>query len=208
MSKFPKQGIPFESEATFLGFLPNKEGKLKYLRWQAGSEVFFGKIPKPLRSTLYRTLNPGDPVQICGEREVDLRKGEEKCVLYRVVPLGGKTGSSSAAAVSTPIAEADPDSAAKSVKGKVLVCQKSDCCRRGARAVLQALKTHLAAYPDSIRVQGVGCMKDCKRGPNVVFMPDKARYSGVSPQGIPALLERHFSVSSGQAQEAEAAVTP
>ncbi|MEN9222352.1 MAG: (2Fe-2S) ferredoxin domain-containing protein [Thermostichus sp. BF3_bins_97] len=204
MSKFPKQGIPFESEGQFLGFLPSKEGKLKYLRWQAGSEIFFGKIPKPLRSALYRTLKPGDPVQICGEREVDLRKGEEKWVLYRVEPVGDRAGSSPPAGFSAPVVGLDPDPTAKGgVKGKVLVCQKSDCCRRGAGAVIQALNAHLATYPDSIRVQGVGCMKDCKRGPHVVFMPDKARYSGVSAQGIPALLERHFPLASPQPQEAE-----
>lgn len=60
MSKLAKQRIPFEAEGQFLGFLPDKDGKLKYLRWQAGAEVFAGKIPKPLRSELYRSLKPGD----------------------------------------------------------------------------------------------------------------------------------------------------
>ncbi len=192
MSKFAKQRIPFESEGRFLGFLPDKDGKLKHLRWQAGAEVFAGKIPKPLRSALYRTLKPGDTVQIAGEREIDPLKGREKWVLYRVVPVQASPEASS------PIA---PPGSEERRKRVVLVCQKSDCCRRGALEVMQALQAHLAAYPEAIRVQGVGCMKDCKRGPNLVFMPDKARYSGVSPQGIPALLERHFPL----VQEAEAA---
>jgi (2Fe-2S) ferredoxin len=181
MSKLAKQRIPFEAEGQFLGFLPDKDGKLKYLRWQAGAEVFAGKIPKPLRSELYRSLKPGDRLQIAGEREVDPFEGREKWVLCRVVPV-------QASPKAAPGAE-------EGRKGVVLVCQKSDCCRRGAMAVMQALQAHLAAYPETIRVQGVGCMKDCKRGPNVVFLPDKARYSGVSPQGIPALLQRHFPLA-------------
>ncbi|MFS8909908.1 (2Fe-2S) ferredoxin domain-containing protein [Synechococcus sp. H60.3] len=199
MSKLAKQRIPFESEGQFLGFLPDKDGKLKYLRWQAGAEVFAGKIPKPLRSELYRSLKPGDRVQIAGEREVNLLKGREKWVLYRVVPV-------QAGIPATSPPKAAPESEEKR-KGVVLVCQKSDCCRRGALEVIQALQAHLAAYPETIRVQGVGCLKDCKRGPNVVFLPDKARYSGVSPQGIPALLERHFPIASLQVQQVETAAS-
>jgi (2Fe-2S) ferredoxin len=214
MSKFPKQGIPFESEGQFLGFLPDKDGKLKYLRWQAGADIFSGKIPKSLRSALYRTLKPGDTVQICGEREVDPHKGREKWVLYRVVPLGERAGglssASGAEAASEPVApnitDIKGDIKGTDIKGKVLVCQKSDCYRRGAGAVMQALNSHLAAYSGSICVQGVGCMKDCKRGPHVVFMPDKARYSGVSPQGIPDLLERHFAIAS-RVQQVETAAS-
>ncbi|MFS8908096.1 (2Fe-2S) ferredoxin domain-containing protein [Synechococcus sp. OH2] len=199
MSKLAKQRIPFESEGQFLGFLPDKDGKLKYLRWQAGAEVFAGKIPKPLRSELYRSLKPGDRVQIAGEREVDLLKGREKWVLYRVVPVQA----SPVAAMSSPKAAPGSEEARK---GVVLVCQKSDCCRRGALEVMQALQAHLAAY-GGIRVQGVGCLKDCKRGPNVVFLPDKARYSGVSSQEIPALLERHFPIASLQGQQVETAAS-
>jgi len=182
VGKLAKQRIPFEAEGYFLGFLPDKDGQLKYLRWQVGSEVFAGKIPKPLRSELYRSLKPGDRVQIAGEREVNLLKGREKWVLYRVVRIP---------AISPP--KAAPESKEKR-QGVVLVCQKSDCCRRGALEVMQALQTYLAVY-EGIRVQGVGCLKNCKRGPNVVFLPDKARYSGVSSQEIPALLERHFPLA-------------
>ncbi|MFQ3615032.1 MAG: (2Fe-2S) ferredoxin domain-containing protein [Cyanobacteriota bacterium] len=194
MGKSHKQGIPFASEGQFLGFVPSSDGKLKYLRWQTGSELFTGKIPKPIRSQLYRTLQPGDPIQIWGEREVDLRKGQEKWVLYRVEPSPTQSPSQPALTLQAGSSATDPG---PKPKGTVLVCQKSDCCRRGAGDVIQALKAHLATYPDSIRVQGVGCMKACKQGPNVVFMPDKARYSGVSSQGIPALLERHFPSPSG-----------
>jgi (2Fe-2S) ferredoxin len=200
MSKFAKQRIPFEVEGQFLGFLPDKDGKLKYLHWQAEAEVFVGKIPKPLRSALYRTLKPGDRVQIAGEREVDLLKEREKWVLYRVVPLGERAGCIASGA------EADPEPGAPKAKGKVLVCQKSNCYRRGAGAVIQALDFHLAAYSGSICVEGVSCLKDCQRGPNLVFLPDKVRYSGVSSQAVPALLKRHFPLVQ-QADQSQAAAS-
>ncbi|MGQ9836740.1 MAG: (2Fe-2S) ferredoxin domain-containing protein [Cyanobacteriota bacterium] len=204
MGKSHKQGIPFAVEGRFLGFVPAADGKLKYLRWQTGSDLFTGKIPKPMRSQLYRTLQPGDPIQIWGEQEVDLGKGQEKWVLHRVEPSPTQSSAEpeptlqtvSFGSLSLP-GDPLPGDPTSKPKGTVLVCQKSDCCRRGAKDVIQALQAHLAAYPDSIRVQGVGCMKACKQGPNVVFMPDKARYSGVSSQEIPALLRRHFPSLSG-----------
>ncbi|NJR37861.1 MAG: (2Fe-2S) ferredoxin domain-containing protein [Leptolyngbyaceae cyanobacterium CSU_1_4] len=41
-------------------------------------------------------------------------------------------------------------------------------------------------------VKGTGCMKRCKAGPNLV-MPDKTRYTKISPKAIPALIEQHFA---------------
>jgi hypothetical protein len=177
MSKFAKQRIPFEVEGQFLGFLPDKDGKLKYLRWQAEAEVFVGKIPKPLRSALYRTLKPGDRVQIAGEREVDLLKEREKWVLYRVVPLGERAGCIASGA------EADPEPGAPKAKGKVLVCQKSNCYRRGAGAVMQALRLPLGCLLRLNLRAGGGLSERLPAGPK---------------RGVPArqsLLQRCFSAS-------------
>jgi len=35
-------------------------------------------------------------------------------------------------------------------------------------------------------------MKRCKAGPNLV-MPDKTRYTKISPKAVPALIDQHFT---------------
>ena len=61
-----------------------------------------------------------------------------------------------------------------------MVCQKSDCMKRGGKAVCQALEAALSdrGLEDQVTIKGTGCMKNCKAGPNLV-MPDKTRYSRI-----------------------------
>jgi NADH:ubiquinone oxidoreductase subunit E len=76
----------------------------------------------------------------------------------------------------------------------ILVCQKSDCMKRGGKALCQALESELrnSGLEDSVTIKGTGCMKNCKSGPNLV-MPDKTRYSKIQAEQVPALIDKHFS---------------
>ncbi|XZO01932.1 MAG: (2Fe-2S) ferredoxin domain-containing protein [Microcoleus sp.] len=60
-----------------------------------------------------------------------------------------------------------------------LVCQKSDCQKRGSGAVCKALENALncSGLAGEVIVQKTGCLKQCKAGPNIVVMPDKTRYT-------------------------------
>ncbi|NEP36436.1 (2Fe-2S) ferredoxin domain-containing protein, partial [Moorena sp. SIO3B2] len=79
-------------------------------------------------------------------------------------------------------------------KASILVCQKSSCRKRGGQAVCNAIASSLKDHglEDQVKIKETGCLKQCKHGPNLVMMPDKARYSEVAPQQIPTLIERHF----------------
>jgi (2Fe-2S) ferredoxin len=46
---------------------------------------------------------------------------------------------------------------------------------------------------DQVAIKGTGCMKQCKSGPCVVFMPDKSRYTGVAVKEVQILVEKHFT---------------
>lgn len=90
----------------------------------------------------------------------------------------------------TPIALAKP---AKK-KATILVCQKSDCRKRGGKAICPIIEEHLRdrGLQDEVAIKATGCMKRCKAGPNIVVMPDKTRYSRIEASEIPELLAKHF----------------
>lgn len=77
---------------------------------------------------------------------------------------------------------------------KILVCQKSSCRKRGGDKVCHALQQELGdrGLTDQVQIQKTGCLKKCKKGPNVVVLPDKTHYTNISDHHIPQLLEKHF----------------
>jgi len=81
----------------------------------------------------------------------------------------------------------------KNQKSCIFVCGKSDCCKKGGRAVIASLQEELSdrGLDQEITIKPTGCMKRCKAGPNVV-MPDKTRYSKISAKEVPTILEKHF----------------
>ena len=92
---------------------------------------------------------------------------------------------------STPLS---PEPKAKPVKATILVCQKSDCMKRGGTGVCRALEAALSdrSLSNEVTIKGTGCMKNCKAGPNLV-MPDKTRYSRIQASQVPALIDKHFA---------------
>ncbi|NJL85464.1 MAG: (2Fe-2S) ferredoxin domain-containing protein [Leptolyngbyaceae cyanobacterium SM1_1_3] len=86
--------------------------------------------------------------------------------------------------------------------GKILVCEKSSCRKRGSAKVCQQLTDSLeqAGLSDRVTLKKTGCMGHCKSGPHLVFMPDKKRYSGVEPKAAAALIDQHFGNSEGDRQ--------
>ena len=90
--------------------------------------------------------------------------------------------------------EATSKCAAK--KAHILVCQKSDCQKRGAGKVCKTLSEVLIdrGLEDHVTIKKTGCLKKCKAGPNLVIMPNKARYSRISSAEIPDVIEKHFAL--------------
>ncbi|BDI17312.1 hypothetical protein ANSO36C_31140 [Nostoc cf. commune SO-36] len=86
-------------------------------------------------------------------------------------------------------------------KATILVCQKSDCMKRGGKALCQALEAALSdrGLEDQVTIKGTGCMKNCKAGPNLV-MPDKTRHSRIQAAQVPALMNQHFGDKSSSVQ--------
>jgi (2Fe-2S) ferredoxin len=172
---------PFALEGRFLGYAADDRGKLKFIRLASTREHQI-KLAKGLRSQL---LTPGEWVQVTGIQQVNSVTGQvklkaESLTIARPLAL---------TPTALPIAPSKP-----SKPETIWVCQKSDCCKLGAKAIVTALETAIQeqGLTNQVIVKGTGCMKRCKAGPNLV-MPDKTRYTKTSPKAIPALIEQHFT---------------
>lgn len=216
MYKSGKHVSEFYLEGEILGLIIEDGCKLKYLRISSDRGVeYLVKLCKELRSFLSPILTPGLKVQIVGEKELNLKNGKIKLKARSLKLAQGNDDRSHEHLDSTnvPVAVWTDDratgktqvtspTAAQTVKAraktqtKILVCQKSDCQKRGGAAVCKALENALNArgLEDQVTVQGTGCLKQCKAGPNIVLMPDKTRYSRIAPAEVPAIIDKHFAV--------------
>lgn len=184
MGKFNKQGLEFSLEGRFLG-LVLEDGDIKYLRLATVEGEFGIKICKKLRASWDLRLLPGDWVQVVGEKKLD-QSGKLKLKAEQVIPAATVRGAT------------DLPAKAKQAKTKanILVCQKSDCMKRGGKAVCQALAVALSdrGLEDQVAIKGTGCMKNCSSGPNLI-MPDKTHHSRIKATQIPELLDKHLTDS-------------
>ncbi len=174
----------FSLEGRFLGFAAKQGYKLKYLRLSTATGEYLIKLPKADRLSLYRTLTPGTWVQVTGSRKTDLDGDSVKFKADQVIPaVPGQSASDTLPAAP----------GVKPSRATILVCQKSDCCRRGGRALFHSLQAELddRGLGDQVTLKPTGCMKHCKAGPNLV-MPDKTRYSQIHADAVPALIDKHF----------------
>lgn len=180
---------PFRTEGRFLGFVSSEEGKPKYLRLQMSGGEYQFKVPKPLRYALAAQLQLGDWIQVAGDHQIKRSSGEEKWVAYDVVTVPARSQPLSLSNLAP-----DPHPPKKAPKSStILVCGKSDCLKRGAREVIVAIEASLRTQDLQdcpVEVRLVGCMKNCKSGPNLV-LPDKSRHSRVTAGQIPDLLHCH-----------------
>ena len=184
------QVTEFCFEGRFLDFVIKDGYKLKGLvLWTSEGECYI-KLAKHLRSAFDLRLPPGTWLQVVGTKQYNAKKDQVTLVAERVMAASADMGT----VVEQNLAKTKPDKVQT-----ILVCQKSDCMKRGGKALCQALESELTNHglENSVAIKGTGCMKNCKAGPNLV-MPDKTRYSKVKAEQVPALIDKHFS---GEIQE-------
>lgn len=211
-----KQVSEFSLEGEILSLIIEDGCKLKYLRIGSDRGIeYLVKLCKELRASLSSVLTPGLRVQVAGEKQLNLKNGKLKLKAYSLKLTGSNVRApeqldltnAPVQLVTSPEAidnnsisshATAPQTATAPAKtqAKILVCQKSDCQKRGGAAVCKALENALNSrgLEGQVTVQGTGCLKQCKAGPNIVLMPDKTRYSRIKPAEIPALIEKHFAV--------------
>jgi len=201
MSKFDRNQVSeFCLEGRFLDFAIKDGYKLKGLLLATAEGECYVKLAKDLRAAFNLQLAKGTWLQVLGEKTLDLKTGEVKLKASRVMAAGGhrETGGllerQGGQGDRGKGGEVVADKKAKPAKATILVCQKSDCMKRGGTGVCRALEAALSdrSLSNEVTIKGTGCMKNCKAGPNLV-MPDKTRYSRIQASQVPALIDKHLA---------------
>jgi (2Fe-2S) ferredoxin len=193
-------------EGKFIDFVIKDGYKLKGLRLETAEGECYIKLDKHLRAGFDLRLPPGTRLQVTGEKKFDLKTREVKLKAHQVMAAStldkdkeiGRLGDGDKRVTASPNHPITPAiNNAKSKKATILICQKSDCIKRGGKEVCQALEAALSArgLESEVTIKGTGCMKDCKAGPNLV-MPDKTRYNRMKATQVPALMDKHFAANS------------
>lgn len=196
------EGSEFCLEGRFINFVIKDGYKLKGLMLGTHEGESYIKLAKHLRAAFDLRLPPGTWLQVVGYKKYDLKDGTVTLKAERVM-----AARSDMARVHTTIPVQEPPSIDKTkvkpakAKATILVCQKSDCMKRGGKAVCQALEAALSdrGLEDQVTIKGTGCMKNCKAGTNLV-MPDKTRHSRIQATQVPALMDKHFGDKSLETQ--------
>ncbi|MBD2576909.1 (2Fe-2S) ferredoxin domain-containing protein [Oscillatoria sp. FACHB-1406] len=180
--------LQFACTGQLLDFIVQDKFKVKYLRVVLSGREHWVKLSKQARKTLDSALVPGCWLEIVGRKKICKKTGQSQLKADFVQRIPAPSAPETPACV--PQARSVK---AETPKTKILVCKKSDCAKQGGEAVCGAIARYLRDYglEDSVEVKMTGCLKQCKKGPNLVVMPDKTHYTKIAPREIPALLDKH-----------------
>lgn len=189
MGKHTKK-TDFTLSGRFLTYILSKGCNVKGIRLATSQGEQYIKLARALRPACSEVLQPGTWIQVQGYQKVNTKTGKIKLKAKAIMPAlpGGSSSNSNA-----PV-QLFPEPASKIQKGKIRICQKSSCRKRGSQQVFTALNSALQAsgQDKEIQLQPMGCVGKCKAGPNLVVLPDKARYTKVKPKNITNILQQHF----------------
>ncbi|MGP0128138.1 MAG: (2Fe-2S) ferredoxin domain-containing protein [cyanobacterium endosymbiont of Rhopalodia musculus] len=172
------QSLSFQLEGQFLGFINKPNGQLKSLRLMLNDQELHIKLDKELRGSLGYGLAVGDWIQVVGKQKFKGSFNDFKLKAFQVNRLSYSLDRSP----SCP------------KKGKILLCNKSDCAKNGSEELYQALQKTICrlGLEDSVTIQKTSCQKRCKKAPNIILMPGKEKCSNPRPQNIANLLRDHY----------------
>ena len=166
--------------------------KLKHIKLVTDQGKYWIKVPKKLRKKI-ASLNKGCQLEISGTSKQHDKTGKSKYKAQTIVLI--PQDPNQAVKPKTKKVSLLPvfDHQLKS-KAKVLICQKSNCWKRGGKKVYEELESILGdrGLIKQLEIKKTGCLKQCKKAPALVMMPDKARYNRVKPKQVGELVEKHL----------------
>ncbi len=207
MSPCKSDKASFQLEGRFLSFVVKDGYKIKGLRLATSAGELYIKLSKEARASCRQVLTPGEWLQVTGYQQLDYEAGTVKFKAETIKVVAPSALHQQSAVSELPVLSEQvessalpsntlPTGAAPALpKACILVCQKSDCCKRGSRAVAEAIQQTLGdrQLTPQVTIKATGCMKHCKAGANVVIQ--KTRYSHITPADVPGLIDRHFSTA-------------
>lgn len=172
--------------------ISRKKRKVKYIKLITDHDKYWIKIPKKLREKI-ANLPCGCQLEVSGELKYR-PKSKTTYKAQTVVLIPQDTTETAKPKEKTVSLLPIFDSKIKS-KAKVLICQKSNCWKKGGKEVFAQLESTLSdrRLTDEVPLKKTGCLKQCKKAPALIMMPDKARYNKVKPKQIPNLVDKHLA---------------
>lgn len=158
----------------------SSKGKIKGLWLQSGTQKCTVRLPKYLRPMLVRELEPGAFIQVWAYPDEGTWRG------IHILPLTPQE------VEALPIEDISlPTVTTSSPCQRIKVCSKGSCCKRGSSDIFQTLQQEVAANPElqNIEIESTGCLKACKRGPNVK-LPSGEIVSFAQPKMVKPLLHK------------------
>jgi (2Fe-2S) ferredoxin len=182
----------------------NQKKKIKYLKLETEESSYWIKIPRQLKKQI-PNLSPGCQLEIRGRAKQGSKTGKISKIKYKAqtiiiiateslevldTPIQAKTQ------IASLLPVLDGKIQPKS-KAKVLICGKSNCWKKGGQKVCGAIESVLSdrGLTQQIPIQKTGCLKQCKKAPTLIMMPDKARYNKVQPKQAREMVEQHLLVN-------------
>lgn len=180
-------------EGQFRGFIYKDGYKIKYLRLEVNQKEYWVKVQKEQREELEQVLKPDMWLKLAVIAKVSAKTGKLSLKAESVETRTDINHNFSKQAKATT------ENKSQSPGKCILICQKSNCWKKGGEAVYQELTNNLAKHglEEEVKVKKTGCLKKCKQGPNLIILPDRAHYTQVPSSKVPHLLEEHLNIGNG-----------
>ena len=195
----------FHLVGTASKFSLKKGGKVKSFELETPKGNFCFKIPHKLHKRLNCQLYPNATLEVQGKVNICPKKAKIKLKLEKIrlispsptPPPFNLESFNSTASENSVILENNAtveNSQTSERKGKILLCKKSSCWKRGGKAIYEKITEELQeqGLEDSVTIKKTGCMGHCKSAPNLVVLPDKARYKCFDKEQVNNLIDNHF----------------
>ncbi len=185
------------SQFALVGELKNistKKGEIKYIELATDKGNYWLKVAKDLRAYLDYQIIQGSQLKVTIKQKKYLKTGKTKFKVVAIELISAATEQQQTKIKEQEVSLLPEFDRSKKSKAKVLVCQKSNCWKKGGKEVYAELETALGdRHLDGlISLKKTGCLGKCKKAPNLVMLPDKAGYSQVKPKQIPNLVAKHL----------------
>ena len=190
MTKAKSAVAPFNFNGK-LSKIAYKKKKIKYIKLVTKQGKYWIKVPKKLREKI-ASLSRGSELEVKGRSKQHPKTGKTRYKAQTVVLIPQETPEATPKTKTVSLLPVF-DSKTKS-KAKVLICQKSNCWKKGGKKVYEELESTLSdrGLAKQIPIKKTGCLKQCKKAPAMVMMPDKARYNKVKPGQVKKLVDKHL----------------
>ncbi|MEO1671220.1 MAG: (2Fe-2S) ferredoxin domain-containing protein [Cyanobacteria bacterium J06631_2] len=171
-----------------------KKKKIQYIKLVTEQDAWWIKIPKTLRPKV-ANLSLGCRLEVEGRTKQNVETGKVKHKAQMVVVVAQDNGVNPEIKVKTVSLLPIFDKKTKS-KARVLICQKSNCWKKGGKEVCSRIESILSDYglSEDIPIKKTGCLKQCKKAPALVMMPDKARYNKVKLKQLKKIVAKHLII--------------